>query len=144
MKHIIAFYTKAKATESPSASFYDACAQMEIDEYRDYEKALGAMRESVKHPAKSKAPESPARTDALRARTRLRGAASWREKVLGADPVAARARRRESSFATRTRARASDEGGNVGAGDVYAMLIEHAFGNEGTRPARSNSWRRCE
>lgn len=39
MKTIISFYSKAKALES-LANFYDACAQVEIDEYRDYEKAL--------------------------------------------------------------------------------------------------------
>jgi intraflagellar transport protein 140 len=39
MKNIVLFYTKAKAFEQLS-SFFDAYAQMEIDEYRDYEKAL--------------------------------------------------------------------------------------------------------
>jgi len=39
MKSIIQFYTKAKAMDSLSM-FYEACAQIEIDEYRDYEKAL--------------------------------------------------------------------------------------------------------
>ena len=39
------FYTKARAYE-PLAAFYDAYAQMEIDEFRDYEKALGALKES--------------------------------------------------------------------------------------------------
>merc|ERR1712093_311391 len=47
MKAIISFYTKAKAFEQLSG-FYDACAQVEIDEYRDYEKAHGALREAVK------------------------------------------------------------------------------------------------
>ena len=31
------------------SAFYDACAQVEIDEYRDYEKALGALKESLKY-----------------------------------------------------------------------------------------------
>ena len=48
MKAIINFYTKAKAFEQLSG-FYDACAQVEIDEYRDYEKALGALKEAVKY-----------------------------------------------------------------------------------------------
>jgi hypothetical protein len=39
------FYSKAKALEQLSA-FFDACAQVEIDDYRDYEKALAALRES--------------------------------------------------------------------------------------------------
>lgn len=37
MKQILNFYSKAKAPES-LATFYDACAQVEIDEYTNYEK----------------------------------------------------------------------------------------------------------
>lgn len=63
MKNIITFYTKGKALES-LAGFYDACAQVyraslvsrpstavtqvEIDEYQNYDKALGALNESLK------------------------------------------------------------------------------------------------
>lgn len=54
MKTIISFYQKAKAFES-LANFYDACAQVEIDEYRDYEKALGAMKEAQRQLDKSAA-----------------------------------------------------------------------------------------
>jgi intraflagellar transport protein 140 len=43
MKNIVLFYTKAKAFEQLS-NFFDAYAQMEIDEYRDYEKALNALK----------------------------------------------------------------------------------------------------
>ena len=53
MKSIINFYSKARAVES-LAGFYESCAQIEIDEYRDYEKALGALRESLKHLQKSR------------------------------------------------------------------------------------------
>ena len=38
------------------STFYDACAQVEIDEYRNYEKALGALKEAGKYMAKSKQP----------------------------------------------------------------------------------------
>merc|ERR1719389_959693 len=54
MSTIISFYQKAKAWESLS-NFYDACAQVEIDEYRDYEKALGAMKEAMRQLEKSNA-----------------------------------------------------------------------------------------
>lgn len=54
MKTIISFYQKAKSFES-LANFYDACAQVEIDEYRDYEKALGAMKEAQRQLEKSQA-----------------------------------------------------------------------------------------
>jgi intraflagellar transport protein 140 len=53
MKNIVAFYTKAKAMEQ-LASFYDACAQVEIDEYRDYEKALGALKEAHEYMTKAR------------------------------------------------------------------------------------------
>eukprot|EP00927_Polykrikos_kofoidii_P019571 TRINITY_DN19165_c2_g1_i1.p1 TRINITY_DN19165_c2_g1~~TRINITY_DN19165_c2_g1_i1.p1 ORF type:complete len:1451 (-),score=223.71 TRINITY_DN19165_c2_g1_i1:186-4538(-) len=55
MKHIIQFYVKAKAHDK-LAAFYDACAQVEIDEYRDYKKAGGALRESMKYVAKAVGP----------------------------------------------------------------------------------------
>lgn len=47
MKNIITFYTKGRAPE-PLSGFYDACAQLEIDEFQNYEKALGAMGEAYK------------------------------------------------------------------------------------------------
>lgn len=37
MKHIITFYKKAQAWES-LARFFQSCAQVEIDEFRDYDK----------------------------------------------------------------------------------------------------------
>ena len=45
MKIIIQFYTKAKAYGS-LARFYESCAQVEIDEFQNYEKALGALNEA--------------------------------------------------------------------------------------------------
>jgi len=44
---IVTFYKKAKAYES-LAAFYESQAQNEIDEFREYEKAQGAMTEAVK------------------------------------------------------------------------------------------------
>ncbi|KAJ3032134.1 UNVERIFIED_CONTAM: hypothetical protein HDU68_004444 [Siphonaria sp. JEL0065] len=53
MKAIITFYSKARAWESLSG-FYDSCSQVEIDEYQNYEKALGALKESAKCFSKAK------------------------------------------------------------------------------------------
>ncbi|KAL5964971.1 hypothetical protein TSMEX_007295 [Taenia solium] len=47
VKLIVQFYTRAKSFSSLS-SFYEACAQMEIDEYQSYEKAMGALTEAYK------------------------------------------------------------------------------------------------
>lgn len=53
MKAIISFYTKARAWEQLSG-FFDACAQVEIDEFRNYDKAVGAMGEAKKFAGKIK------------------------------------------------------------------------------------------
>uniref|UniRef100_A0A3Q0REE4 Intraflagellar transport 140 n=1 Tax=Amphilophus citrinellus TaxID=61819 RepID=A0A3Q0REE4_AMPCI len=47
LKTIIGFYTKARAPEK-LAGFYEACAQVEIDDYQNYEKALDALTEASK------------------------------------------------------------------------------------------------
>ncbi|KAG7265586.1 hypothetical protein CRUP_020157 [Coryphaenoides rupestris] len=47
MKNIIGFYTKGRALDL-LAGFYQACAQEEIDDFRNYEKALGALSEAYK------------------------------------------------------------------------------------------------
>ncbi|XP_066546422.1 intraflagellar transport protein 140 homolog [Amia ocellicauda] len=53
MKNIISYYTKGRALDL-LAGFYEACAQVEIDEYQNYEKALGALTEAYKCLAKAK------------------------------------------------------------------------------------------
>ena len=47
MKSIITFYNKSKAYDL-LAMFYYACADVEIDEYQNYEKAQGALAECLK------------------------------------------------------------------------------------------------
>ena len=54
MKTIIQFYSKAKSFESLS-NFYNECAQVEIDEFGAYEKALEAMIEAKRQLDKSDA-----------------------------------------------------------------------------------------
>ncbi|XP_062330983.1 intraflagellar transport protein 140 homolog isoform X2 [Osmerus eperlanus] len=53
MKNIIGFYTKGRALDL-LAGFYEACAQVEIDDYQNYEKALGALTEACKCLSKAK------------------------------------------------------------------------------------------
>lgn len=51
MKAIVSFYSKARAWGQLSG-FFDACAQVEIDEFRNYDKAIGAMTQAAKVAAK--------------------------------------------------------------------------------------------
>ncbi|XP_034716265.1 intraflagellar transport protein 140 homolog isoform X1 [Etheostoma cragini] len=53
LKTIIGFYTKGRAPDL-LAGFYEACAQVEIDDYQNYEKALDALTEAVKCLSKAK------------------------------------------------------------------------------------------
>lgn len=46
LKHIVTFYSKGQAYDS-LANFYAICAQIEIEEYHNYEKALKAMHEAA-------------------------------------------------------------------------------------------------
>lgn len=47
LKNIVTFYTKGQSYDL-LANFYAVCAQAEIDEYRDYEKAFKALQEAAK------------------------------------------------------------------------------------------------
>ena len=64
VKNIVQFYSKAKALDS-LAAFFDSCAQIEIDDYRDYEKALGALREAHEWMAKARVQDKDAKVASL-------------------------------------------------------------------------------
>lgn len=51
MKNIVTFYSKGQAYDL-LANFYAMCAQVEIDEFRDYEKAMKALQEASRCLAK--------------------------------------------------------------------------------------------
>uniref|UniRef100_A0A673G7I8 Intraflagellar transport protein 140 homolog n=1 Tax=Sinocyclocheilus rhinocerous TaxID=307959 RepID=A0A673G7I8_9TELE len=55
MKNIIGFYTKGRALDL-LAGFYEACAEVEIDDFQNYEKAYGALTEACKCLTKAKGP----------------------------------------------------------------------------------------
>ncbi|KAJ9573631.1 hypothetical protein L9F63_008972, partial [Diploptera punctata] len=59
LKNIVAFYSKGRAPDL-LANFYVACALVEIDEYQNYEKALGALTEAGRCLAKVTTPRDPA------------------------------------------------------------------------------------
>ena len=53
LNNVVSFYTKAKALDS-LAAFYESCAQVEIDDYQNYDKALGALNEALRCLSKTK------------------------------------------------------------------------------------------
>ncbi|XP_012271619.1 intraflagellar transport protein 140 homolog [Orussus abietinus] len=58
LKNIINFYSKGKAMDL-LANFYVACAQVEIDEFQNYEKALDALNQAGRCLAKVTSPNDP-------------------------------------------------------------------------------------
>jgi len=149
-KHIVLFYQKAKAY-GHLAGFYESCAASEIDEFRDYDAALVALREARRCRAKALA-KTETKADLGEG-----GVASQKERLaaekahlsyvdaavdavtrfcdarvlLSSDPERARvairhladdmAKEKNSSVMSASVA-------SVRAGDAYAMLVEHAFG----------------
>ncbi|XP_030750473.1 intraflagellar transport protein 140 homolog isoform X2 [Sitophilus oryzae] len=59
LRNIITFYSKGKAQDL-LANFYVACAQVEIDEFQNYEKAFGALTEASRCLQKITSSKEPA------------------------------------------------------------------------------------
>jgi len=119
MKNIIQFYSKAKAYDK-LASFYDACAQVEIDEYRDYEKAGGALREALKYMAKAAGDtaESDERVISLQSRIALVDEFAGVRKMAKTEPdqMVAVCERMVST---------PNIDSAVRTGDIFAQLVEY-------------------
>jgi len=123
MKNIIGFYTKAKSFESLSG-FYESCSQVEIDEYRDYEKALSALRESLKYMAKSRSQSKDERCKGLQQKIYLVERFVEARKVVKTDP-------NEMVKIAHQLVEQPDVEAAVRVGDVFALLVEfyHSQGN---------------
>jgi len=113
MKNILLFYSKAKEFEK-LASFYEACASVEIDEYRDYEKAAGALKEAMKHLKKDGVGE-PRRIEDLQARIRYIEKFAAARKKDGTAMIAACEDLLEDP----------NVDGAVRIGDIFALLVEY-------------------
>jgi len=126
MRKIIEFYSKAKAM-SQLAVFYDACAQVEIDDYRDYEKALGALQDSQKFLLKGHTKDIPNREEklaSLDARIRLVQRFVEARKLVKSAPD-------QMIAICQQLLDAGDVESAIRVGDVYALLIEyfHSIGD---------------
>lgn len=116
MKSIIQFYSKAKAY-SKLASFYDACAQVEIDEYRDYEKAGGALREAKKFILKETGGDAgDVRVEQLDKRIKLVDEFAQVPTLKGSDKLVQVCEKMLRNPEIETAVR---------AGDIFAQLVEH-------------------
>ncbi|XP_037670915.1 intraflagellar transport protein 140 homolog isoform X2 [Choloepus didactylus] len=120
MRNVISFYTKGRALDL-LASFYDACAQVEIDEYQNYDKAHGALTEAYKCLSKAKA-KSPLDQETKLAQ--LQSKMTLVKRFL----QARRAYAEDPKDAVRQCELLLDEpelDSAVRVGDVYGFLVEH-------------------
>jgi intraflagellar transport protein 140 len=88
MKSIIQFYTLAKAFVQ-LAGFYDSCAQVEIDEYSDYDKATSALKEGLKYLRKDTSSQGEGMAEAVDRRIAMIERFIQAKKTLKADPSTA-------------------------------------------------------
>ncbi|XDB64126.1 hypothetical protein ABFV05_017742 [Capra hircus] len=120
MKTIISFYTKGRALDL-LAGFYDACAQVEVDEYQNYDKAHGALTEAYKCLSKAKA-RSPldqeARLAQLQSRmTLVKRFMQARSRTYVEDP-------KESIRQCQLLLEEPHLDSSIRVGDVYGFLVE--------------------
>ena len=119
MKQIITFYRKARANEQLS-SFFEACADVEIDDYRNYEKAQKAMAESVKYAKKIRTGEKDARLTQIEGRQATIDRFVEARSLKESDPA-----KMEQMCLQLTQQR--DAESSIRLGDVYSLLIEYYF-----------------
>eukprot|EP00753_Platysulcus_tardus_P003573 PLAT12468.31.p1 GENE.PLAT12468.31~~PLAT12468.31.p1 ORF type:complete len:1453 (-),score=862.37 PLAT12468.31:92-4450(-) len=119
MKAIITFYTKAKSFDQLS-SFYDDCAQVEIDDYRDYEKGLVALKEALTYLGRSQSPEKEDEMSSLQQRIYLVERFVQARKLQKSDPA-------EMVKICRQLLNQPDIDSAVRVGDVYALLVVHFY-----------------
>ncbi|XP_060521943.1 intraflagellar transport protein 140 homolog [Cylas formicarius] len=124
LRHIVAFYSKGKALDL-LANFYVSCAQVEIDEFQNYEKALEALSEASRCLQKISGSKEPVQiqraSDIVRHRqTVVKKFVDARKSFERGDGAAAMAQCRQLLALD-----GDDLEVAVRRGDVYAAMIRH-------------------
>uniref|UniRef100_A0A671LF64 Intraflagellar transport protein 140 homolog n=1 Tax=Sinocyclocheilus anshuiensis TaxID=1608454 RepID=A0A671LF64_9TELE len=120
MKNIIGFYTKGRALDL-LAGFYEACAEVEIDDYQNYEKAYGALTEACKCLTKAKGRSGDEADSKLLILTHKLGLVKrfiQARRMHEEDPV-------EAVRVCESLLEEKDLDPAVRVGDVYGFLVEH-------------------
>ncbi|CAG2068982.1 unnamed protein product, partial [Timema podura] len=124
LRNIVTFYSKGKAPEL-LANFYVACAQVEVDEYQNYEKALGALGEANRCLAKVTNPRDPMQHQ--KAEETLNSRMALVKKFIDIRRLYDRGDHESSLTQSRQLLQSSDADleSAVRRGDVYALMVEH-------------------
>ncbi|KAH7821773.1 putative Intraflagellar transport 140 [Monocercomonoides exilis] len=117
LKYIVQMYQKGKAMDALVA-FYESCAQVEIDEYLEYEKALMALREAMRYQRLSQSPDKAQRVTSLARRISLVELFLKAKELEPTDPM-------EMVRMLKMLLSEEDVEQAVRTGDIYAQLIQH-------------------
>ena len=131
LKAIVTFYSQAKAFEQ-LAGFFESCAQVEIDEYRDYEKAIGALKEALKHLENAKKGALPPTGNGTRLEdliNRLRQRVQIIERYVQARRLSNKDPDQMVDICEDLLQNVPNLDDAVRVGDCLAMLIEYFHGN---------------
>lgn len=129
IKHIVTFYTKGKALDL-LASFYEACAQDEIDEYQNYEKALDALSEAYKCLSKSSNSSASEKTQILKNKIEIVKKFVGIRQLYETNPE-------EAIKQCRDLLHLDNVDVAVRRGDIYGFLVEHFCSQENYKVAYS-------
>ncbi|CAL8073471.1 unnamed protein product [Calicophoron daubneyi] len=138
MRTIVQFYTRGRAPES-LASFYEACAHAEIEDFGSYEKATGALTEAYKVLAKAVSANPPTDTSEMRIQKRLaqiKNKATMCKEfaeaqlLFAVDPLEAMRR-------CQTLLENTEPGDILRPGDIYAAMIREFAAKEKYQAALS-------
>ena len=119
MKSIVQFYGRARAYNS-LAMFYDSCAAMEMNEFRNYETALGALQEAAKYAGKIKTADKETTQAMLQQKITIVGQFVSARQLAKSDPE-----QMVDICVKLTQDRQVEQVLRVG--DVYAVLVEWSF-----------------
>lgn len=119
MKNIVKFYSKAKAYDK-LADFYEAAAQAEIDEYRDYDRALANLREAEGNVGRARIDNKEERSKQLSHRVSLVQQFAEARQLMETDPE-----RAISTCQSLLHLPFDSVDNSVRVGDIYALLVEH-------------------
>lgn len=116
---ITSFYKKAKAWDKLSL-FYENCSLVEIDEYRDYEKALDALNDSMKYLSKST-------RDVRGKSSELKSKIEAVERFIELQKNVQTTDSQSFEKSCRELVRDAQYSDAVRLGDIFALLVEHYY-----------------
>jgi len=136
-KNIIQFYTKGKAYDS-IAKFFESCAQVEIDDYQNYQEAVKALNEAKKYLEKIKCKDDTSKNLEVE-----KNILSINKRILLINQFIKAKECGKSNNIEEMMSICQDllkedlSDSYLNIGDIYALMIECAFINENLNDART-------